>query len=431
MTSLSSWIPLLWVIIIGTRSVSSWFLDTSLQEITIDDYLEGSPFDRNVYIALLLAGCAIFLSRLRSLNAFFKTNKWFFTFLIFCGVSCLWSDYSFVSFKRYIKDIGTVMMALIIMTETKPEQSLKSILSRYTYITIPLSVLFIIYFPEYGRYYEQGGSYAPVYCGIATNKNALGQISFICGIFMVWDYFTTRHRKDKLQNRLDSLLRMALLAMVIWLLHMANSSTSTVCMMIGSLIIILLNTSFGKRKIHHLGTGTLVILFFIIMILTIPDLFKSITNVLGRDATLTGRTDIWKALLAQPINPLLGSGYQSFWQTPAAVKIGEKFYFIVNQAHNGYLEVYIQTGIISLLLLICAVVLAVKNLKKGLLEESDYALLLFSFLITILIRNWTEATFNKLTISWFIFILSLLYNNNFQQQYNQAKNKTYESDAHK
>ncbi len=40
MTSLSSWIPLLWIIIIGTRSVPSWFLDTSLQEITIDDYLE-------------------------------------------------------------------------------------------------------------------------------------------------------------------------------------------------------------------------------------------------------------------------------------------------------------------------------------------------------------------------------------------------------
>ena len=50
MTSFALWVPLLWVIILGTRAVSMWFADASLQAVTLDDYLEGSPFDRNVFL---------------------------------------------------------------------------------------------------------------------------------------------------------------------------------------------------------------------------------------------------------------------------------------------------------------------------------------------------------------------------------------------
>ena len=116
----------------------------------------------------------------------------------------------------------------------------------------------------------------------------------------------------------------------------------------------------------------IVVYLFIIISITIPGLFESFVEILGRDATLTGRTDLWKELLAQPLNPLLGPGYQSFWQTPAAAQLGEKFYFIPNQAHNGYLEVYIQTGMISLFLLLGSYRCGRYNkLKKGLLMENS------------------------------------------------------------
>ena len=409
MTSIALWIPLLWVIILGTRAVSMWFSGAGLEVETLDDYLQGSPFDRNIDIGLLLMGVAISIKRRAILSNIFSENRLFLTFFILCGISCLWSEpaYTFTSFKRYIRDVGNVMMALIVMSETKPGSAIKALLARYSYIAVVFSVLFIFYFPEYGRVYNRYTGDI-MNCGITTNKNGLGQIMFICGIFFVWDFFT-RCSKEGTLNKLDLFTRGILLTMVIWLLHMANSSTSIVCMIFGSFFIIFLNSSFGKQQVRNLGLWTLGLLIFAAIILTAPDLLATFANVLGRNATLTGRTDIWQALLAQPLNPLLGAGYQSFWQTPAAAQLGENYYFIPNQAHNGYLEVYIQTGLISLFLLAGAVVVAVNKLKKGLLVGNNSAMLLFSFFLIILINNWTEASINKMSILWFVLILSLLY----------------------
>jgi exopolysaccharide production protein ExoQ len=408
MTSVALWIPLFWVIIIGTRAVSMWFSGEGLEVATLDDYLKGSPFDRNIDIGLLVAGLAILIKRRTILSDIFSENRLFFMFFIFCGISCLWSDYAFTSLKRYIKDISNIVMALIIITETKPEQALKAVLARYAYIAVVLSVLFIIYFPEYGRYYGRW-NFQVVYCGITTNKNQLGQVAFICGVFLVWDFITTLSKDESVLDKLDLFIRGILLSMLIWLFYMAHSSTSNVCMILGTFILLVLRSSFGKKHIKNLGIWTLCFTCFFITIYTIPGLMELFTDILGRDTSLTGRTDLWQELLAQPINPLLGAGYQSFWQTPAAAQIGEKFYFIPNQAHNGYLEVYIQTGLISLLLLIGAIITAGNKLKKGLLTGSTSATLLFPFFIIILINNWTEATINKMSILWFVLILSLLY----------------------
>lgn len=409
MTSIALWIPLFWFIIIGTRGVSMWFSGGGLEVETLDDYLQGSPIDRNIDIGLLLTGLAISLKRQAILRNIFRENRLFLAFFVLCGISCLWSDsaYAFASFKRYIRDVGNLMMVLIIMSEAEPGPAIKALLARYSYIAVIFSVLFIFYFPEYGRVYNRYTGDI-MNCGITTNKNGLGQIMFICGIFVVWDFLTGRSKEGTL-NKLDLFTRGILFTMIVWLLYMAHSSTSIVCMIVGSFFIIFLNSSFGKQQVHNLGLWTSGLLIFAAITLTVPELLATFANLLGRNATLTGRTDIWQALLAQPLNPLLGAGYQSFWQTPAAAQLGEKFYFIPNQAHNGYLEVYIQTGLISLFLLAGAIVAAVNKLKKGLLLGNTSAMLLFSFFIIILINNWTEASINKMSILWFMLILSLLY----------------------
>jgi len=408
MTSLALWIPLFWVIIIGTRAVSSWFGGGGLQVESLDDYLEGSAFDRNIDTGLILVGAAILITRLKIINSIISKNRLFFIFFIFCGLSCLWSDYAFSSFKRYIKDIGNVIMVLIIISETKPEQAIDAVLSRYLYLAIILSVVFMIFFPEYGRVYNRWTGEV-MYCGVTTNKNGLGQIAFISGIFLVWNIVRTWTANDANRNKLDFFTRIILLLIVIWLLYMAHSSTSIVCMIIGTCILFILRSSFGKNQIKNLGAWTIGFICAFVVIYTVPGLLQSLTDMFGRDASLTGRTDLWQELLDQHTNPLLGVGYQSFWQTPAAAKIGEKFYFIPNQAHNGYLEVYIQTGLISLLLLAGTILLTLNELKKGLLSGSASAMLLFSYFIIILFNNWTEATINKMNILWFVLILTIVY----------------------
>lgn len=78
-----------------------------------------------------------------------------------------------------------------------------------------------------------------------------------------------------------------------------------------------------------------------------PDL---ILGFLGKDATLTGRTDLWefvKICISQ--RPLLGWGFSAFWLStnPAAVEISRNLGWSVPQAHNGLFELLLEVGAIG------------------------------------------------------------------------------------
>jgi O-antigen ligase len=76
-------------------------------------------------------------------------------------------------------------------------------------------------------------------------------------------------------------------------------------------------------------------------------------RLLGRDATLSGRTAIW-AQVAHFIGqrPVLGYGYAAFWrgmQGPS-FQIDASVHFIVEHAHNGFLEICLELGFTGLAL---------------------------------------------------------------------------------
>lgn len=87
-----------------------------------------------------------------------------------------------------------------------------------------------------------------------------------------------------------------------------------------------------------------------------------ILNLLGRDATLTGRTDIWSVLTDAILDrPLLGYGYGAFWQLDSmpAYRVRSATEWLVPTAHNGWLEVALSVGLIGLALLLANFVLFV------------------------------------------------------------------------
>lgn len=81
----------------------------------------------------------------------------------------------------------------------------------------------------------------------------------------------------------------------------------------------------------------------------------------GIDPTFTDRTSIWAiALNVIGQRPLTGFGFQSFWQTEALFRSGFSLYswaVTAANAHNGYLEQFINAGIPGFLLVITWLVL--------------------------------------------------------------------------
>ncbi len=79
----------------------------------------------------------------------------------------------------------------------------------------------------------------------------------------------------------------------------------------------------------------------------------------GKDLTLTGRTELWADIFRIAKTHLLfGCGFQGFWVVDALniQALYQVYVWIPIQAHNGYLDILNETGLVGLTLFIIAVI---------------------------------------------------------------------------
>ena len=144
------WLPVLWLVLICSRSFTQWLNIWGLRVGGAVSAEEGSPLDACFIFALLIAGVCVLLTRQVPFSEIVRNNSWLVIFVTYCFISILWSDFPLVSFKRWIKMFGHPIMALIILTEPNLEEALIQVMKRCTYVIVPVSILFIKYFPDWG-----------------------------------------------------------------------------------------------------------------------------------------------------------------------------------------------------------------------------------------------------------------------------------------
>jgi O-antigen ligase len=397
------WLPVIWIFFIASRFVSQWLgllglpLGESDQASTSS---EGNPVDALCFLCLILAGMRVLARRGFRLSWFCRQNIWLAAFLGYCFLAIVWSDFPFVAFKRYVKILGHPVMALVILTESEPEEALRRVLKRAAFLLIPLSICFIKYFPEYGRLYD---SYTgqPQVRGVTTNKNELGYGCLIFGLFFFWNLLTLSRIEDRKKRRVELILSVGFICMVAWLLSMAGSSTSLVCMIVGVMILVALGSRFVSKR--YIGTTLLLAAIVIVAAESLLGVYASVIGMLGKDPTLTDRTKVWADALNYPINPVLGAGFETFWLGPRLEVLWAKWWWQPNQAHNGYIETYLNLGWIGIFLFSAMILGTYKKCRLELGRNLDFGRFRLMFLIVILIYNYTEATFKALHFVWTMF----------------------------
>jgi len=148
-TSPALWIPTAWILIVCSRFVSQWTVTVS-EAPTTQQQIEGSPLDRAILTGILLMGIIVLLCRGRRVLKLLRMNAPIILFFAYCLLSILWSDYPDVSLRRWIKGLGDLVVVLIVLTERDRTAAVKKLLARVTFLLIPLSVLFIEYYPSIG-----------------------------------------------------------------------------------------------------------------------------------------------------------------------------------------------------------------------------------------------------------------------------------------
>ncbi len=293
-------------------------------------------------------------------------------------------------------------MVLVMLTEPDPEEALISVMKRCAYILVPISILFIKYFPEWGRGYD-GWSGTVAYTGITGGKNLLGADCFIFGFFFVW-YFLKVWRQPKTKGRHEELLlSFGFIYMIAWLLISADSKTSLTALILGLVVLLFAGwPGVNKRYVGFylvLAAGVLLLAEFTFGI------YGMVLKLLGRNPTLTERTFLWHDLLQIDINPLLGAGFENFWLGERLERIWILQPWRPNQAHNGYLDTYLNIGLIGLFLLIALLFATYGKARRELLRNFEFGRFRLGFLLAAIAYNWTEAGFKTLHLVFFAFYI--------------------------
>jgi O-antigen ligase len=402
-TSGGLWVATIWVVIIASKPLSYWFSGSGSD----DSYLDGSPIDRNVYIVLMILGLSTLMRRSVDWRVVFAENCWLWLFYFYLAISAIWSDYTGLALKRWFKEVGNVIMILIIVTEANPNEAVRRVFVRSAYVLVPLSVLFIKWYSEIGRYYH-AWSWVTCYRGVAGNKNSLGVLAMVSGLFLLWQLVDTKEWSRASKTLRRALPELLTLTMCIWLLVKADSATALVCFIVGSATLLGSRLEWVRCNLRFLACCAVGIALFMLAFTIMPELRSVIAGSLGRDVTLTGRTDIWNAVLNLNTNPLIGTGFASVWLTPDGAQLAEELK--IPHAHNGYLETYLNSGLIGISLLLAIIISAAKNIGNQLSSGTAVAYLSTALFVSTLVYNYTEATFNNNNIVGFIlFLLAISY----------------------
>ncbi len=403
--------PSLWYIICSSRPFGVWMMEWGIQLPLISDFSgEGSPMDQFFFLSLIFLGWGVLLRRSFSLAALFRENLWPALLLVLMATSILWSDYPFTSFKRYIKVLGSLTMALVILTDERPYTALQTVLRTCLYVHLPFSIICVKYFRNIGIEYSYAGT-SNFWQGLATSKNTMGQVAMLGVVYFAWDLFQNwRARGWRHINTLYLLMGM-------YLLKGSNHGVSKTSILVAVLAVsILLALHLFRQRPESLHRFTRLALFgglsLVVLIVTHSivafdndSFLGAVIKIFGRDITLTDRLYIWQDMYrAASGNPLFGVGYGGFWIGRQVNIPWNTHSWILGQGHSGYVDTYLQLGIAGWVILTGIILTTHRRLVAALAQDFEFAAWRLSLFLVVLFVNLTETTLLRGDHHlWFIF----------------------------
>jgi exopolysaccharide production protein ExoQ len=403
------WLPVIWLSTNGSRSVSAWLgMGPPTREMA-GQLPATSLLDQLVAGTLMLLAAIVLIRRRKEVRSLLKASWPIMLYYSFCLVSLLWSDFPGWGLKRWVRGLGDLVMVLIVATEAQPTAALRRLFSRVGFVLLPASVLLIKYYPELGWSSDAWGDRACT--GVTTNKNILGNVAFLLALGALWQVLRLV-RDTKEPNRTHRLLaQCTLLAFGIELLFAAHSATSGACFILGAGLM--LATSLPPIRRRPAAVQALVLAILLGGGLTeFLGGRAEVAAALGRNADFTGRTEIWRIVIPM-VNPIGGAGFESFWLGSRVAKVfamvaGGRGLTAANEAHNGYIEVYLNLGCLGLGFVALLLVQGYGRTVSAFRRDRALGALLMAYVVTAVFYNVTEAGFRILSLEWFFLLLSVV-----------------------
>jgi len=414
--SAALWIPVILLLILGSRPVSLWatgggvILNTGRVTTVMGNDAGASPLDQIFFLFVLSGSFLVARARRVKWSRLFAANTAILLFYAYFAISILWSGDPMGSFKRLVKDFGLLFVISVVLSEAEPLQAMRGVYVRCASVLLPLSLVLVKYFPNYSRIYDVNGSIQIT--GVTTQKNSLGELVLISILILLWDVLESGEQGPQFRWTRLPWDRMVLLAMGALLLEWSQSKTALICFVLGAALIVSKGWAASKTMGHAILAAALCLPFLLFFSRQFASEIAPLVEALGRNMTFTGRANIWDHITLKTVDPLFGAGYWNFWGGPGGYAISEAMKTDVPNAHDGYLDIYIDGGFAGLTLLFLMLAACGRRIINRLAVRSGvvdrYARVRFAVLIVAICYNLSESTFARMGLMWFTTLMMIV-----------------------
>ncbi|MGL5831602.1 MAG: O-antigen ligase family protein, partial [Waterburya sp.] len=333
--------------------------------------------------------------------ATFSSNKILWILLGVVCFSYFWSIEPSQTFRFSIYAVGTTGFGLYLATRYSLTEQMK--LLGWTYgLLLILSLLFAVAIPSYGIMSQV---HEGALRGVFTHKNQFGAVMAPCGVIFLLNAF----KGERFSWVYWCLLILSCGAMV-----MSRSTTALGTSGLMLLLCIIYRIFRWRYEVMISAVLGVTIVGFMGLILFAGYVGSdSLLSSLGKDATLSGRTDIWRYVWDQiQLKPWLGYGMTAFWNGfdgPSGY-IQYAMRIAVIYSHNGFLDIWLSIGIVGLgCFLISFVSTTIQSLALLRQTNTPEGFLPLLFLSYILLSNLTEGTISNFTSSFWAIYVAISY----------------------
>jgi exopolysaccharide production protein ExoQ len=278
----------------------------------------------------------ILITRWRTLLRGLRQALWVAALPALACISVLWSADPLITLRRaIIVAAGTLFGAYLGARYSRGE--LIRMLAWLMLCIAVLSIAFVALLPSLGvaRESEHAGDWQ----GIFHQKNMLGRImtlgTLVC---LFW-----RPQPAVIVAKIGGLIVCAALVVL------SGSMTAIAALTVLVMAVALFKT-FELRATVAIPIWMLFSMAALTLLFLLARSGNDLLSILGRDSTLTGRTQLWQAVMqAVWHRPWLGYGLEGFWR---GMEGESSAVFLVAPwatfSHNGMLELWLQFGIVGL-----------------------------------------------------------------------------------
>ena len=275
--------------------------------------------------------------------------------LLICVIvllSTLWSVAPDLTIRRSLTFVGSMLLIIYFVEELGSDRLFRCIVQELVIIGV-ISVIMRVVWKQYS---VMPGTHALQ--GIYGQKNVFGAAMSVGILGAIYLYL-----RDIVKQRYY-------LWIAVFFLFCDALSTSGSTIVQGIIFFYIFSLYLLATRIRFGWiVGCLPLLGAALWAAISPD---TLFGLLGKDTTLTGRTDLWPYVVEViQERPWLGWGYRSFWQVDnlRAVELWYKVLWIVPEAHNGLLGVLVDVGYIGcgafVYVFLASGITAAQNLKAG------------------------------------------------------------------